>query len=82
MSLTELQSPSTTVDYEMAEDYDTNHHCSQKYLHEKMKQNAQVSKERNNKKDHSNILPDSLNHIAQTHFLDMYMAGQRLGALN
>lgn len=82
MNLMEFHSQSTTVDYEMAEDYDTNHHCSQKYLHEKTKQNAQVSRGCNNKKDRSNIHLDPLNHIAQSHFLDMYMAGQRHGALN
>ena len=39
----------------MMEHYDTTRHCSQKYLHEKMKQNIQVCKECNNQKDHSNI---------------------------
>lgn len=82
MSLMELHSQSTMVDYEMAEGQDTNHHCSQRYLHEKMKQNAQVSKERSNKMDHSNIHLDLLNHIAQSNFLDMNMARQRHGALN
>lgn len=65
----------------MIEDDGTNHHCSKKYLHEKMKHNAQVSKE-SNKKVHSSIHLDSLNHIASSQFLDMYMAKQRHEALN